>query len=517
VRPIPTPTTTGTRGMVAAGFPAASEAGREILAAGGNAVDAAVAAAWALSVCEPSGSGLGGHSVALIRTGDGRTVLLDGHARAPGGVSRRTVTRAQQHTGHRACTVPTTPAVLACAQERYGVLRPEAVLEPAIRLASEGYAITRLQRRQLGWCRDALAATPTGGGFLGPPGEVPVLGSVFRQPGLAAALERMASAGVGDFYAGEIARAIVADMRRHGGLLDAADLAAAAKAVERAPVAAGHGPDTVLTAGRPGGGLELLLALGVLARLGPPADELSRWYAHLAHATYLAFAERERASAPDAGEEDVAAILSGERAEALLDQARSHERLEVGGRWEEPGETTHVCAADADGTVVSLSQSIQSLFGAKVAHERYGFLYNNSLVTCPRRPHRHRLGSGATARSNLAPTLVLDAGGRPVLTLGAAGSRRIVSSLLHVLSGVRDRGLGLGEAVAMPRVHARLRGPAWVERDVPTGELAAAGFAVRAKPRRSFSMGAVQAIALGADGTLIGACDPRREGEPRGL
>jgi gamma-glutamyltranspeptidase/glutathione hydrolase len=180
-----------------------------------------------------------------------------------------------------------------------------------------------------------------------------------------------------------------------------------------------------------------------------------------------------------------------------------------------------VCTADEHGNVVSLTQSIQSLYGAKVAHPKLGFLYNNYLRTCPRRPHGHRLAPRAFARSNAAPTLILDLDGWPRLAIGAAGSRRIVSALVQVLSGVLLRGEGLGDAVAAPRVHARLDGTAWVERDGLSkslaGELESRGFAVLPKAARSFAMGAVQAIERERDGTLVGVADGRRDGEPRGL
>jgi gamma-glutamyltranspeptidase/glutathione hydrolase len=221
----------------------------------------------------------------------------------------------------------------------------------------------------------------------------------------------------------------------------------------------------------------------------------------MAEVTRFAFAERERRPLlPDDWTPELqAALLAGER----------------------DGETTHLCAADAEGGVVSLTQSIQSLFGAKVANPRYGFLYNNYLLTCPRRPHSYRLRGRGIARSNAVPSLVVDAGGAPVLALGAAGSRRIVSSVLQVVAAVVHRGERVDAALDAPRIHARLRGPAWVERDALTPEaeieLGRRGIPIEARPRHSFKMGAVQAIAFGRDGTLVGAADPRREGEPRGL
>jgi gamma-glutamyltranspeptidase/glutathione hydrolase len=521
-------------GVVATAFPAASEAGREMLAAGGNAVDAAVAAAWALCVCEPSGSGLGGQTVLLIHLSSGRTVFVDGQSYAPAAVSRRTVGRAEQRRGHRACTIFTTPATLAYAQERYGNLSLSQALEPAIRLAEDGFGITALQRRQLAWCRSSLAATPAARRFVFRDARSYRTGDLFRQRELAAALRRIAAEGAEDFYRGEIGRAIVDDMRRNGGLLDADDLAHLDAPVERTPLSASFRGYGVLTVPPPGGGGVLLSALALLEQLltDGAAGGVERWYAALAEATHAAFAEREEVSS--SGTDPLRAVAAAPahdgQAKALA-HLRTPAVLARGSDGEEPGETTHLCTADAQGNVVSLTQSIQSLFGAKVANDRYGFLYNNYLTTCRRRQgHPHRLRAHCFPRSNAAPTLLLarqDAGangaggGTPVLALGAAGSRRIISSLLHVLSGVVDRRLGLAEAIVLPRAHARLSGKVSLERPAATAEvcraLAERSFAVEMRPACSLRMGAVQAIEFRDDGVMLGAADPRRDGTAVGL
>jgi gamma-glutamyltranspeptidase/glutathione hydrolase len=512
--------------MAATAFPAATEAAQWAFGAGGNAVDAAVAAAWALAVCEPSGSGLGGQTVALVRLASRRTVAVDGHSRAPAAVSAQSVSRAEQRQGYRACTVPTTPAALAHVQQRYGRLSLAQVLEPAIRLAEEGYRITPLQHRQLRWCEAALRGTPAASRFCLRNDRPHRAGDTFRQPQLAAALRRIAGQGVEDFYRGEIARAIVDDMRRHGGLLDAADLAQVGPPVEREPLSIRYRGRDVLTIPPPGGGVELLLGLRLLERIGPArAETTGDWHVRLAEVIYAAFAERDRRPAhPDDWTPALAAWLLGDQRVGVI-----AERLTSspdGGRGvdrEEPGETTHLCTADRQGNVVSLTQSIQSLFGAKVANARYGFLYSNYLATCPRLPHRYRLGSRCLARSNAAPALVLaPEAGTPVLALGAAGSRRIVSAMLHVLSGVLERRLSLADALAGPRVHARLSGRVWLERPAATPDacraLASRFRAVEIRPAHSCHMGAVQAIELRPDGTMTGMADPRRDGsalEPR--
>ena len=491
-------------GIVVSAHPAATDAGRQILATGGNAVDAAVAAAWALCVCEPSGSGLGGQTVALVRTG-GRAIAVDGHSRAPAGASRQVVSRAQQRRGYRATTVPTTPATLAHLQSRYGRLSMADTLAPAIALAERGYVLTPLAHRQLRWCATALAATAAATRFLRA-GRPYRPGETFRQPRLAACLRRLAEAGAEDFYHGAIARSIDRDMRLHGGLLQLSDLAGLQAPVEREPLVGRYAGRAVLTLPAPGGGPQLLAALAALARRSDDGDRPGGWHGAVAEAVLVAFEDREadhRAGPAQPGARPPAGHLAAD---------------------ERGGETSHLCAADDEGTVVSLTQSIQSLFGAKVANADYGFLYNNYLTTCPRRRHRHRLAAGCPARSNAAPTFVLaPAGddGPEILALGAAGSRRIISSLVQVISGVVDLGRPLPEALAAPRVHPRLSGTVWLERPAATPALVAAlarrHGTVEIRAEHSYAMGAVQALTLGAPTAgdrprMAAAADPRRDG-----
>jgi gamma-glutamyltranspeptidase/glutathione hydrolase len=339
--------------------------------------------------------------------------------------------------------------------------------------------------------------------FLGGTAEI------FRQPQLAATLRRIADRGAEDFHRGALAEELIADMASRGGLVSAEDLAAAEVPVESDPLRVPVAGVELLTTPPPGGGVELAVALLQV----DDATVRDCWPGICADAVHTAFTLREqRRWGPG---EWLRETGGGLPTRSVPDAPR------VVSGAEEAGETTHVCTADEHGNVVSLTQSIQSLYGAKVAHPKLGFLYNNYLRTCPRRPHGHRLAPRAFARSNAAPTLILDLDGWPRLAIGAAGSRRIVSALVQVLSGVLLRGEGLGDAVAAPRVHARLDGTAWVERDGLSkslaGELESRGFAVLPKAARSFAMGAVQAIERERDGTLVGVADGRRDGEPRGL
>jgi len=526
--------------VVATAFPSATDAALQTLQAGGNAVDAAVAAAWALAVCEPSSSGLGGQTTLLVWFSDGKAIVIDGHSYAPAAVSRRGITKRQQRQGYLAATIPSTPATLGYVQKRYGRLPAARVLDPAIRLAEEGYRITRLQRRQLQWCRESLRASPSACQLFLRNGRPFRVDDIFRQKELAATLRRLASHGVEDFYRGEIARAVADDMRRHDGLITQEDLAACSLPIERAPLSIYYRGHQVASIPPAGGGLQVLLALKLLEQFasGDLAAETDRWYEIVAEATCAVFRERDRwpAHPRDLTPSLVRWLLSDERAQEIAVGLWDHGQSGANaGNREEAGETSHLCTADRWGNVVTLTQSIQSLFGAKVANRELGFLYNSYLCTCPRHRHPYQLDSRCVPRSNAAPTLVLTQessfpqhGGsegsrqwRPLLALGAAGSRRITSAILQVISAVIDRGLSVTAAVAAPRVHAALSREVWVEQPLATAaflERIQGRFGgVRIRARHSCAMGAVQAIQFEADGTATGAADPRREGTANGV
>jgi gamma-glutamyltranspeptidase/glutathione hydrolase len=526
--------------MAATAFPSASEAAIEILRAGGNAIDAAVAAAWALAVCEPSSSGIGGQTTLLIRFADGRTLVVDGYSRAPAAASTRRVSGQQQRKGYRACTIPSTPATLEFARKGYGLMPRAKVMEPAIRLAEDGYAITRLQRRQMNWClSDLLASSATSRLFLqdGRPFRV---GETFRQKELGATLRRLAEFGVEDFYQGQVTRAIAEDMRQNDGLITEKDLADYKGPVECEALTVRYRDYQVVSVPPPGGGLQVLLGLKILEQLAScePVQQTDKWYEALAEVTHAVFRQRDRfvVHPGDMTASLVKWLVSDERALEIAGRIQADCSQIAGGTdTEEPGETTHLCTVDGMGNAVSLTQSIQSLFGAKVANSQLGFLYNNYLCTCKRRRHPYQLGSGCIPQSNIAPTFVLRDGlcgeagsrgeirfgGEPLLVLGAAGSRRITSAILHVISGVIDCGLSLEEAVSLPRVHGLRSRKVYIERPAATESLLRRMEKrfreVTIKAAHSYSMGGVQAIQFGRDRTLVGVADPRRDGAAAGF
>lgn len=500
------------KGVIAAGFPLAAEAGAAMLRAGGNAIDAACAAAWALSVCESAESGLGGHTVMLLRLAGGRVFIIDGHSRAPQALRRRLVRSSEQSRGVKATTIPSTVATLAYAQRSYGTQSLATALAPAIEIAERGYAITMLQRKLISWIAPRWQrGSPESNTFL-KDHAVPRTGSLLRQPLLARTLERIAAHGAEDFYRGGIAHELVQDMEARRGLIAHSDLATLALPVEREPLAAQIAGRRVFSTPPAGGGVQVLFALQMLEqlRLHSPDDSL---HAQLIDVLRRSFAERDRwPEHPDDFTPTLARwLVSKERASTVL----RREASEVQGAFREPGNTTHLCVADSVGNVVALTQSIQSVFGAKTMHPTLGFFYNNYLSACPREKHAYRLRSGCTPMSNAAPTIVTDTDGTPLLAIGAAGSRRITSSIVQVLARVLWAGSSLRHAVDAPRMHTLDSQRMWIERGMSEDQLAcisARARIARIYSRYSYKLGAVQALTWDAHRTPLGVADPRRDG-----
>lgn len=512
--------------MAVSAHPEATAIGAAVLREGGNAADAACAMAWALAVCEPAESGLGGQATALVRDPHGGVHVIDGHSRAPRLASRGELRRRDQRIGVRATSVPTMPAAIAFLRQRFGTRSDRELIEPAASLADRGHRLTELQRTQIAWTKGHLAACRLASQRFLEGGAVPATGHRIRQPELAATLRRLAERGVEDFYVGETAAMILRDMVARNGLVGEADLAAVEIRMSE-PLAMDWCGHRVLSVPPPGGGAQIMLALrlaGDAARTGARAPtEAER---RRADAIRAAFRERERC--PDHPDDLTPAVrawlVSAERA----DVARAFLKLRPpsSGRdsMGEAGDTTHLCAADEHGMVVSLTQSIQSVFGAKTASPQAGFFYNNFLKTCPRGRHPYRLGPQSLPQSNAAPTLVLRRVGTswsPALTLGAAGSRRLTTAIVQTIDGVIAHGLELPEAVRAPRLHALLERGAWVERPLLKAlgrkNLERAYGPVRALARLSYRAGAAQAIAFRTGGDMLGVADPRRDGSAEGF
>lgn len=514
-------TTNGTEppfaGVVAAATPEAAAAGIEILEAGGNAVDAAVAVSFALAVTEPAGSGLGGQSFFIVHPHRGAPLAINGTSFSPRGTPLRAT--AKDITGHRATTVPSTVRVLDYAWKHYGSGRITwaRLLTPAIRYADAGFVIGPFRHRSFVKYAAQLRASPSAAKlFLHPDGSVPAVGSVFRQPVLARTLRRLAQAGANDFYRGQIAKEIASDMAANNGWVTLEDLAhVPPPAILPALKSTYRGWD-VYSLPPPAGGWAVLQILNILEH-APPSDlaaEGSRRTIWLVEALRIGHRHRRADPLKDLihYQPEVADRLSKETAKKLS-QLFKHPGS---------GETTHFSVVDGTGMAVGVTQSINSYFGARVASPRLGFLYNDYMkefeLNQPDNPHAWR--PRAMPYSSMSAT-VLSRNGEVGLVLGSPGSARIISAVVQVITHWVDVGQGVDAAVAAPRVHVVPDDKLYIEStSVPAAllaELERRGFKL-VNPQSGLSdgsldpyFGGVHAIAKEASGWR-GAADPRRDG-----
>jgi gamma-glutamyltranspeptidase/glutathione hydrolase len=473
----PTSVASSPLGMVVTSTPEASWAGVRMLEAGGNAVDAAVAAAFALTASDPGGSGIGGQTWIVIRLATGEERVVFCPSRAPLRVDRTKVGRAREKGnvwGPMAVAVPTTVATLAHALVRYGTKGFAEVLGPAIEAADAGYRVQSFEHGYLGDYGRRLADSDLLSSvyLTGPkneegiPGSVP-LGTCVRFPGLAETLRRLAEAGPSDFYSGSIAAKLDEEMRIAGGFLSRSDLARVpGGVVDTAPVRGSYRGRTVLTVPSPAGGSTLVMALQILDAF--PSEALARAGTARGHAIVEAMrlARAEAAAHPPGGE-----VVEGPLRSAWLSRewaARQAKRIRPGralapaevqgSEGSAPGPpgvrgTSHVSVVDAQGNAVSLTQSLGRYFGAAWAPSSLGFLLNAFVE--PFDPGASEgpafLGPGAQLASPVAPLVVVRYG-RVELVAGAGGSSRIPSMLLNLLAGIVDGGERPVDAGARPRV-----------------------------------------------------------------
>jgi len=504
-------------GMVSTAHHRASEAGAEMLGAGGNAMDAAVAAAFALGVAEPHGSGLGGQTFMTVYLAEQeRVFVLDGSSRVP---NRATMEHFKERNlqlhGYSASTVPSTPAVLGYALDKYGTMELSQALLPAIQIAEKGFEITPLQhniqKREQKLLKKGNAASI----FL-KDGERPyTVGSILTQPALAGTLKRLSDTGVEDFYTGEIAEAIHEDMQRNDGFIHKDDLACIPYPIERKPVSCRYGKLKVFTMPPPGAGRTLIEMLKILRRF--PLKEINPESLHgvLLLAETMKRAQIDRRDRPF--DPNFYPQVDDER--MLSPYYTRQVSKQIAAKISGSGETTHLSVMDRHGNIVALTQSIERIYGSKVVTPSLGFLYNNymSALEYKDMSHPYYLRPNGVPWASVAPTIVFKQN-KPWLAIGSPGSERITSAILQVLVRLSRRQSPL-DAVLAPRMHCSFNGKvsleaAWIRDDLPK-HLSENGFTVDIRELMSFYMGCVQMV-MKTEDEFIGVADPRRDGSASG-
>ena len=459
--------------MVASSSRMAAEAGVEILKRGGNAVDAAAAVGFALAVAYPEAGNLGGGGYMVIRMADGRTAALDYRETAPAAASRDMFVGPDGRLtgasliGPLASGVPAAVAGLAEALKRYGTLPLSEVLEPAIRLA-DGLVVDRGLAASIAGERYRIEDFDGKSVFF-PGGQAPKEGSRLSQPALARTLRLIAAEGPSAFYTGSIADSIVAQMKRGGGLITHADLAAY-KPRWRQPVKSTYRRHTLI--GMPpssSGGTTMVEALNILEALGPPAPFGSAARVHtLASAFQRAFIDRNsKLGDPGFGNPPVAMLTNKSYAARLargIARDRATPTAQAARLMREGDETSHYSVVDASGNAVANTTTINDLFGSGVYVSGAGFFLNNTMDDFAAQPgvanlyglvqgEVNAIAPGKRALSAMSPTIVLDPAGKLLLVTGARGGPRIITATSQVILNVIDHRMSLADAMSAPRIH----------------------------------------------------------------
>ncbi|GAB4248889.1 MAG: gamma-glutamyltransferase [Thermoleophilia bacterium] len=513
-------------GVVAGGHPATTEAGAEILRAGGNAADAVVAAAAASMTAEACLTGLGAGGFALVRPPDGAPELLDFFVTAPGIGLPAAERAARSHVapyevpfrsttqifnvGPASCAVPGMPLGLVTLHERHGRLPLPQVLAPAIHLARTGALLVPQQDYLHEILAGILTGTPGMRRLFAPHGRLLHHGDRIRVPELAETLTTLAEEGAEPFVSGAYAQRITAQMEAAGGLITKPDLAAY-RVIVRPPLRVRYRGRLVLTNPQPSsGGTLIAFALALLDRLSPAALPAPQRIEALVRV--MEEAETARRAGFDDHLHDPAfaqTLLGDSSIDRRVAQLRGDGVL---------GNTTHVCAVDATGLAVSMTSSCGS--GSGVVIEGTGIIMNNMMGEEDLNPGGlFTLPPGERLTSMMAPTIACgpESRSRDLIALGSAGSERLRSAIVQTLFHLIDCGLGVQAAIDADRVHVD-RGVVHLEPGIPaevTAHLQAAGRTVRRWPNQDLYFGGVQAVASVEDTGGVrfdGGGDPRRGG-----
>ncbi len=544
---------TAAEGMVATTDAYASQVGLDILSTGGNAVDAAVATGFALAVVNPEAGNLGGGGFMMVRLADGTVYAQDHREKAPlaatrnmyldedGNVTDRSV------MGHLAAGVPGSVAGLWEAHRRFGVLPWADVVQPAIDLAN-GFEVTVRLVSTLEAAQNGIRAFPASTRVFLPGGEVPAVGDTFSQPDLAAVLTRLRDQGPDDFYRGETAALIAAEMERGGGIITLEDLDRYTP-VWREPVRFEYRGYAVHSMPPPSsGGLTMAAIANMVERwdLGTMGWNTPETIHIMTESFRRAYADRnEHLADPDFAELPVGEFLSETYADsraATISPDRATPSAEVApgiDAFLDESHTTHYSVVDDAGNAVAVTTSLNSWYGGKVVVDGAGFFLNNTMDDFAAKPgtpnqfglvqgERNAVGPEKRMLSAMSPTIVEDADGNLFLLTGTPGGATIITTVLQSIMNIVDYDMNVVQAVHAPRVHHQhLPDLVFYEHNgLPAATvqaLEALGHTVRERdpgpPDAYFAggmSGDVQMIVAMPDGSYAGWSDPRRGGRTVG-
>lgn len=529
----------GARGVVAAAKPEASQIGVDILRRGGNAVDAAVATAFALGVLEPNASGLGGGGFMIIKLAKMKeAVIIDFRETAPAAATADMYKRDEKGAiidsantvGGLASGVPGEVAGLLYALQNYGSKRLSLarILEPSIQYAEKGYRVTENLSPII---LDNLAKInkyPATAAIYTVDGLPPEVGATITNPDLAATLRLIARGGADAFYKGELAQKIAKAVQDAGGIITAQDLANYQVKV-RAPVTGSYrGFSIISTPPASSGGTHVIQILNILENMDMAKLGIGTAAANHAwvEALRLAFADRGRYMADaDFVKVPLKGLASKDYAKELfakIDMAKAMGSAAAGDPTKfESGSTTSFAVMDRAGNMVACTKSINYFFGSGVTVPGTGIIMNNHMDDFVLNPgHIQSIEPGKRPLSSMTPTLVLDPSGQPFMALGSPGATRIIGAVAQVISNVVDHNMPIQDAIVAPRIFAMASGQVQLEGRNSINALnglKALGHDVNVRADWDAYFGGVHAVLYDRKAKMLrGGADPRRDGHAAG-
>ena len=528
----------GKTGVIAAANYNAAKAGLEILKKGGNAVDAAVATGFALGVCEPNASGLGGGGFMMIHSAkDGSTKFIDFREIAPAAATTELwkkdaegkVIGGQSSEGGKSVGVPGEVSGLLYALENYGTMDRAQVMQPAIDYANNGFEISPVFAGMINDNFAFMQKYPELGHYYLKNGLPYATGDHFSNPDLAKTLGMIAKDGRDAFYKGDVAEKFVETVNKYGGVMTMEDLAKYEPKVRDVIVGNYRGYEIIAPPPPSSGGAHLIQILNVLENYDIASMEVnSAEYLHLfSEAFKMAFADRSKYMADtDFTDVPVSGLVSKEYAKALADSIdlTKSQKYSAGDPYKyQSGSTTHFSVADKDGNIVAVTKTINYFFGSKVAIPGYGFIANDEMDDFSSNPESvNCIEPGKKPLSSMTPTIILK-DGKPVATIGSPGGTRIFPTLAQVISRIIDHKMDIQEAIDAGRIYDDAKSTLCYE----TGEngidpkvveeLKALGHEMVEKGEWDLYFGGVQGIVYLEDGSLRGGADPRRDGKAVGF
>lgn len=531
---------TSTKAMATASKYEVSQVGAEIMSKGGNAVDAAVAMGFALGVCEPFTSGLGGGGLATIHTAEGENFFIDFREVAPAAATLDLYVDASGENngntkeGGLASGVPGEVAGLLYLLEHHGTMSREDVMEPAIRIANEGFTVSAYCANAISDAYEKTQKFPEMSKvYLDENGLPWEEGSVITNPDLGKALQLIADQGADAFYKGEIGEAMVATLAKYDGVMTMDDLAGY-EVHELKPVTGDYRGYTVISSPPPSsGGTHLIEILNILENFDMASMEVnSAEYVHLFAETFkLAFADRAKYMADT---NFVTVPLGGLTSQAYADKRAQDIDLNVAMEQAAPDDpspyehtdTTHFSVADVNGNCVAITKTINYYFGSGVMVDGYGFMMNNQMDDFSTDSESvNKIEPGKKPLSSMSPTVVLKPDGSPFLVLGTPGGSRIFSGVAEVISRVIDSKMDLHTAISVPKIwncsnknNLQYENPLkGYEQYALTDETIAKLTEMGHGELKTAASGAFQCIMFMDDGTLYGTADPRQDGKAVGV